>query len=245
MEKTKLDKFIAKYTFGGAVESVTWDANGTELYTKARTSDKNAGVEVTLLDASGFPKGSYSVYETKKLKSMLSIVGDDVTITPNVQNNVAKSLEFSSDGAKAVFVLADESVIPEAPVLSKLPPFDLTIELTDKMMNTFLRAKAALSESETFVIKSDGKDNTAQIVLGYSKKNTNRVTISAKTTGTPVVFDPLNFSAVYLKEIFLANKEVVGGTMAVSSRGLCVLTLNTAEYTASYYLVKIDDAEQV
>lgn len=245
MEKSKLDKFIAKYSFGGAVESVTWDADGTALYTKARTSDKNAGVEVKLLDATGFPKGSYSVYETKKMKSMLSIVGDDVTITPNVQNGVAKSLEFSSDGADAVFVLADASVIPEAPVLSKLPPFDLTIELTDKMMSTFLRAKAALPESDKFVVKSDGKNSTAQVVLGYSKKNTNRVTITANTTGTPVPFEPLNFSATYLKEIFLANKEVVGGTMAVSSRGLCVLTLNTPEYTTSYYLVKVDDADQI
>jgi hypothetical protein len=245
MEKIKLERFIGKYTLGGAVESVTWTSTGNKLSTKVQTKDKNAGGEITLLDSDGVPHGLFSVYETKKLKAMLSVVGDDITITANVQNSAPKSLEFSSDRTRAVFVLADPSIIPDAPVLTKMPPFDITIELDDKFMSTFLRAKAALSDSDTFVVKGGDASDAAHVILGYSGKNTNRVTITATATGTNFDIEPIKFSSLYLKEIFLANKEVIGGTMAVSSRGLCVITLNSTEYKSSYYLVKVNDTDDI
>ena len=106
-------------------------------------------------------------------------------------------------------------------------------------MNTFLKAKGALSDVETFTILSDG--SAAQIVLGYSDMNTNRITMDVETTKNAKV-NPINFSARYLKEIISANREAASGVLKVSAKGLAYVKFGVTEYNTDYYLVQIQTA---
>jgi len=149
MEKSKLEKFIAKYNLGGSCESV--------------------------LD-----EGEYGIFDTKQLSSMLSVLGEGIKITTKKNSGKVSAIHLTDDNAKVDYVLADSAVIPAAPDLKQLPSFDIEIKLDQKVMNTFLKAKGALSDVETFTILSDG--DSAQIVLGYSDMNTNRITMDVETT---------------------------------------------------------------
>ena len=73
---------------------------------------------------------------------------------------------------------------------------------------------------------SKGVENTADVVIGHSNLNTNRITVTAKTD-TAVKMEPINFSANYLREILNANKEINNGTLEVSSKGLSVVKFLT------------------
>ena len=236
MQKTKFEKFISKYNLGGSCESVVFKSNGTDLSVRAISDDKNVLGEVVFKNAS-FPEGDFGVYETKKLRSILSVLDENVEIKVNSANEKITGLNITDGETKATFVLADISVVPVVPELKKLPPMDFTITLDEKFVNTFIRAKGALNEVDTFTVISDGKDTTASVVIGHSNINTNRIAINA-TTDKTVELAPINFSAKYFKEILVANKDATNGTLEVSSKGLARATFEVDNISTTYYLVQ-------
>jgi hypothetical protein len=237
MEKSKLERFIGKYNLGGACESVTWKSDGDTLSVRSMSDDKNVLTEITA-ENMGFPEGEFCVYDTKRLRSMLNVLGDAITIEPNISNDKVTGLHVTDGGTKATVVLADASVIPTVPELKAVPPMNVVIQLDEKFINTFVRAKGALNEVETFTVISNGTDNTASVILGHSNNNTNRITITATTT-TKHKLDAISFSANYLREILTANKDAKNGTLELSSKGLSVVRFDVDGFTSKYYLVQI------
>lgn len=236
MEKSKLERFISKYNVGGACESVKLVSNGKQLSVRSISDDKNVLAEVVHSDM-GLLEGEFGVYETKKLRSLLNVLGDNLKVTANSSKDKVVGLTMTDGDTKSTFVLADDSVIPKVPDLKKLPPMDIEIALDEKFVNTFAKAKGALSEVDTFTVTSDG--TTASVVIGYSSLNTNRVTIKTNTT-TNAEIEPISFSANYLKEILLSNKEIKDGVLKVSSKGLAVAEFVGDGFTSKYYLVQVD-----
>lgn len=236
MEKSMLERFISKYNLGGSCESVVFKSNGTILSVRAISDDKNVLGEITL-ETTKFPEGEFAVYETKKLRSILSVLNESLTIKATTNNNKTTGLNITDGETKATFVLADASVIPAVPDLKKLPPMEFTISLDEKFVNTFIKAKGALSDVDSFAVMSTGEDKTATVVIGYSTLNTNRISINAHTDQVAKL-DAITFSANYLKEILVANKEAKNGKLEVSSKGLSRASFEVDGITSTYYLVQ-------
>lgn len=236
MEKSKLEKFITKYNLGGSCESVLIKSDGSTLSVRAISGDKNVLGEVSLENAN-FPEGEYGVYETKKLRSILGVLNENLTIKPNLSSGKVVGLNITDGSTKATFVLSDASVIPAVPDLKKTPPMDFTISLDEKFINTFVKAKSALNEVDTFAVMSTGEDNTASIVIGHSNINTNRITVTGNTD-VAAKMTPITFSANCLRDILNANKEITNGTLQVSSKGISVAKFIGNGFTSTYYLVQ-------
>lgn len=236
MEKTKFERFISKYNLGGACESVTFKSNGKTLSVRSISDDKNVLGEVEFQEAN-FPEGDFGVYETKKLRSILSVLEENLVITSVSNNDKITGLNLTDGDTKATFVLADTSVIPVVPELKKLPPVDFTITLDEKFVNTFIKAKSALNDVDTFAVMSDGKSSTATVIIGYSNLNTNRISIVA-TTDVAVEVAAISFSAKYFREILVANKEAKNGKLEISSKGLAKATFDVDNISTVYYLVQ-------
>lgn len=241
MEKTKFEKFISKYNLGGSCESVLYNVEGTTLTTRAISDDKNVLCEV-VAPSMGLKDGGYAVYETAKLRSLLGVLGETLSVDVKKSGDKAVGLTFDDTNTEVTFVLADQSVIPNVPDLKKLPPFDMTIEMNDQFVTTFIKAKGALSDVETFTVMSDGTSTTANVILGFSSLNTNRVKINATTTEA-VELKPISFSAKYLREILSANKDAKGGKLEISSKGLARTSFEVDGIKSTYYLVQIDTKE--
>jgi hypothetical protein len=241
MEKSKLEKFIGKYNLGGSCESVVLKVEGNSLSTRAISDDKNVLCEVTG-PSLGLAAGEYAVYETQKLKSLLGVVSENLSVTVKKSGEKVIGLQFADASTEATFVLADTSVIPAVPELKKLPSTDLTITMDEEFITTFVKAKGALPDVETFTVISSGDDTTAQIVLGYSSLNTNRVKINVATKESAAV-KATSFSAKYLREILVANKDAKTGELQISSKGIAKTTFVADNITSTYYLVQIDTKE--
>jgi len=241
MEKSKFERFVSKYNLGGSCESVLYNVQGQTLTTRAISDDKNVLCEV-VAPSMGFEDGEYPVYETAKLRSLLGVVGESLSVNTKKSGEKFVGLEFSDSNSDVTFVLADTSVIPNVPDLKKLPPFDLTIDMDEQFVTTFVKAKGALSDVETFAVMSEGTDETANVVLGFSSLNTNRVKLKAKTTEA-VELKPASFSAKYLREILVANKDAKGGKLEISSKGLARTSFEVDGIKSTYYLVQIDTKE--
>jgi len=235
MEKQQLNRFISKYNLAGLVESVKWESKDGSLTTSFISDDKSVLGSVTMKDFEG-DNADFGVYDTTKLSKMLSVLGNDVDFSILDIDGKSVSLKFKDKSTSVNYMLADLSVIPNVPDLKQLPDFNSEIKLDSNFISTFIRAKGALQDENNFTFTC--KDNKGSIVLGYSNINTNRINIDVDCTCDGDI-KPISFSATYLKEILVANKEATDATLKISSQGLAHISFTIDNYESNYYLVEI------
>jgi hypothetical protein len=241
MKKSILDRFISKYNLSGVANAVILKSDGKSLATTFISDDKSVVGEVSTSELH-MDQGAYAVYDTPQLRAMLAVLDEDITVKVNNTNGKNTSLSFSdASGVKTNFVLASEDNIPKAPASKKAMPNFEVVSMIDKVfIERFIKAKGALPDVETFTVLCDGK--SAQIVLGHSKMNTNRVTLPLPAS-TADKIDPINFHARYLKDILVANKEAERGKIEVSSQGIARVTFEITDFAVTYYLpvIQLED----
>lgn len=235
MEKQSLNRFVSKYNLAGLVESVKWESKDNILTTSFISDDKSVlgSVSMKEFDSSN---AVFGVYDTTKLNKMLSVLGNNIDFSINDVDGKPVSLKFKDGSISVNYMLADLSVIPNVPDLKQLPEFDVEIKLDSSFINKFIKAKGALSDENNFTFVC--KDGKSQIILGYSSINTNRINIDVDCNCNSDI-KPISFSATYLKEILVANKEATDATLKISSQGLSHIHFEIDNYTSDYYLVQI------
>ena len=238
MEKSKLLNFISKYHLGKLVQSVAWNANGG-LSTRFISDDKCVVGEIKLKSFSG-QEAKFGVYDTNLLTSLLGVLGNTIDFKLNAAEEKVFSLTLSDKSTTVNYMLADLAVIPPAPELKDLPPFELEMSITKDFIEKFIKAKSALSDIEKFTILKNGKTGKWQIVIGYANTNSNRISIDIDCICNQD-FEPISFSAKYFKEILSANKDLNGGSMKVSSQGLAKVEFDIDDFESRYFLVKLEN----
>ena len=231
MNKSKLERFIQKYSLGGAVEKAIWSFKNNKLSTAFVTFDKSLLGKVTV-DNFTFEDIKLGVYSTNQLQRLLNVVGDNIDISLTKANKSAVSLKISDAAATVNFTLADLAVIETPPKQIEWPAFDTVVDIDTKFIDTFIRGKSALPDANTFTFVNNGN---IKIVIGYSITNSNRVTIPINVRENFLI-DYLSFDANLFKEILLANRECKSASFKVSSKGLAHIVFNVDNYVAEYYL---------
>ena len=239
MQKSKLDRFIQKYNLGGNVNSVKWKSNSDTLTTTFVTPDKSLLGNVKV-DKFPFEESELGVYQTDQLKSLIGVLGDDVTLDVSRAGDKAYSLKVKNGPVSVDYVLSDLSVIADQPALKKVPDFGTQIKLDNSFINTFIKGKSALSDVDTFTVLN-GK-NGVEVVIGYSSTNTNRVNIPVETT-TNDITKPITFNANLFKEVLVANRECSSAILEVSTEGLAKVNFKIDDYDSTYYVVAMQDVD--
>ena len=230
MKKSSFEGFVARYNLGGEVESVKINSTDEGMSVKFISDDKTLLGTVESEDKE-FPNGEFGVYTTSQLKGLLGVLDSSI----NIEKGEA-SLVFSDNGTSVNYMLADLSVIPVVPELKALPNFGSTITLDEDFVGKFIKSKGALSDSDTFTFKCKG--DKGEVILGYSKINSNRISINVQCTCESDV-EPISFSAKYLKEILNANRNAKSSSLKISAQGLAHVSFEHDGYKSNYYLVEI------
>ena len=237
MNKQHLLRFIQKYSLGGVIESVAWNAEGNKLSVRFISDDKTMLGEV---DFDGFTSTPFNIgiYTTSLLKNLVGILDNDLTLKVDMAGDKATVLKLSSDETETSYQLADLGVIPSVPDLKAMPDFGISIDMASNMIDKFIKAKGALSDIDTFTVFTEGGD--LKMAIGYSTISTNRVTFTCEK-GYAGEVKPISFSAKYLKEILTANKEATAAKLKVSADGLAHVEFIIDEFVCKYYLVEIQN----
>jgi len=241
MQKSKLDKFIQKYNLGGNVNSVKWTSDGNSLKTSFVTPDKSL-LGTVKVDKFTFENAELGVYQTDQLKSLIGVLGDDVSLTLSRFGDKAVSLNVKNGSVSIDYVLSDLSVIADPPALKRLPEFGTQIKLDTKFINTFIKGKSALSDVDTFTVMNNNKTGEVDIVIGYASTNTNRVNIPVETI-TSNLTEAISFNANLFKEVLTANRECTSATLEVSNEGLARVNFKVDDFDSEYYVVSIQDVD--
>lgn len=243
MEKERLLDFVGRYHLGGEIEATVWETAEGALLTRFITGDKSMIGDVKMNNFVGFEDGvELGVLTTSQLVKMLSVLSDDVNLKLNKieHDDETKyvSIDLEDNSNDVTYMLSDLSVVQRSKGLKQIPNFNLSFDLTKDFVDTYIRAKGALSETKIFTILKD-KDATYKVVLGYSQVNTNRITMGIDGGGGDVD-RPISFNAEYFKNILTANKGAKLATLQVSDEGLAFIHIEDGDYVANYYLVEAE-----
>ena len=239
MQKSKLDKFISKYKLGGNVNSVKWKSNGDSISTTFVTPDKSLLGSVKV-DKFPFDEAEIGVYQTDQLKSLINVLGDDVSLDLTRFGDKAVSLKVKNGPVSVDYVLSDLSVISDPPQMKHVPEFGTKIKLDSNFISTFIKGKGALSGVDTFTVISS--DSGCEVVIGYSSTNTNRVNIPVETTSNDIT-EPITFNANLFKEVLVANRECTSAVLEVSTEGLARVNFKVDDYDSTYFIVAMQDID--
>lgn len=244
MKKSLLETFIKKYSLNGTVESVKWNVTPTTktLSTNAITEERNVLIDVKYSNFDAITESAeIGIYETSKLSRMMSVLSDEINIVPNKKDEKITSLSFSDSNTDVQFITADLTVIPASPNLKSSPTINAEIVLNDVFISKFIKAKNALQEVDTFTLLMN-KGKKLELVLGYSKLNSNRITIAVETVGEKKeVSKNISFNAKYFKEILTANSDADQSILQVSNAGLSTIHFknDATGFSSSYYMVEV------
>ena len=239
MQKSKLDKFIQKYNLGGNVNSVKWKSSGDSISTSFVTPDKSLLGNVKV-DKFQFEDAELGVYQTDQLKSLINVLGDDVSLNLTRFGDKAVSLKVKNGPVSVDYVLSDLSVISDPPQMKHVTQFGTKIKLDKKFIDTFVKGKGALSGVDTFSIVKSG--DGCEVVIGYSSTNTNRVNIPVESSSCDID-TPITFNANLFKEVLVANRECSSAVLEVSTEGLAKVNFKIDDFDSTYYVVAMQDVD--
>jgi len=238
MNKTKLERFILKYSLGGTVDSVKWVFKDDKLYTSFMTPDK-ALLGKVLVKNVQFQDTVLGVYSTNLLSRLLSVVDGNLDMKLLTIDEKPIALKITSGYSEVSYALADLSVFPTPPDLKSLPEFETEIDVDGNFINTFIRGKSALSDVDTFTVIYNG---STKIVIGHSKTNSHTVTIPVKSNET-FLSENQTFNANFFKEILAANRECQSAKLRISDKGLAHIVFDSGDYFSEYYLTALQDTD--
>jgi len=239
MQKSKLDRFISKYNLGGNVNSVKWKSSGDSLSTSFVTPDKSLLGNVKV-DKFPFEDAELGVYQTDQLKSLINVLGEDVSLNLMKVDNKAVSLNVKNGSVSIDYVLSDLSVIADPPALKRLPEFGTKIKIDSSFINSFIKGKSALNDIDSFAIVNS--KNGCEVIIGYASTNTNRVNIPVESE-TCDITNPITFNANLFKEMLVANKECTSAILEVSTEGLARINFKVDDYDSEYFVVAMQDVD--
>lgn len=236
MEKQNLIQFIKKYNLGGLVESVSCRImKDKTLKTEFMLSDNTLKGEIILKDFRSKPDNAdlFSIYNTEKLLKLLTILDDDIAVLFNETNKKIVGLKITDSKINIKYMLAENSIIPKVRELTNIPEFELKFQLSDYVIDKFLKSVSALSEAETFFIESNGIDILNLIITD----DNNKINIILDNIDYRDKKTFPRFKINKFKEILLNNKECDNRLIEISSKGIMKLFFENNIHLSEYYMV--------
>jgi hypothetical protein len=249
MNKTILLDFIKKYSLNCCIDSAWWaiDSATKTLTASGISPDHQILFEVKLLNFSDLPDAKFGIYNASRLKQMLSVLSDELTLALNFEgtNKKLKSILATDAEVEARIPTADLIVIEEKPALKATPTYNAQILLDAEMIDRFIKAKNALSSSgvNIFTVMLNKKDKL-QIVIGHSSTNSSKITLNVNTApGKDRVAAPIHFNSDYLKDILTCNVEFEQAVLNIGDKGLAHISFVNDRYSSEYHLVSVKNLE--
>ena len=203
------------------------------------TPDKSLLGNVAV-DKFQFEDAELGVYQTDQLKSLINVLGDDVSLDLTKFGDKAVSLKVKNGPVSVDYVLSDLSVISDPPQMKRLPEFGTKIKLDSNFISTFIKGKGALSDVDTFSVVKNGSG--CDVVIGYSTTNTNRVNIPVNFSSCDID-TPITFNANLFKEVLVSNRECTSAILEVSTEGLAKVNFKIDDFDSTYYIVALQDVD--
>lgn len=243
IQKQYFTSAISKYYLNGVNEAVIWEVKDNILNVKFTSPSKEMLGNVTLLD---FPleDSKVGISNTTQLNKLINITNGQLDLSYTKHKTTPYKLIISDNSFTVNYSLADLMIIPKSGDIIGDINFNIKALLDNESINLIVKAKTAVAESETVVIKPSRNEDGEYILemeFGGNVEHANKVSFflsDVKTTNIPEDFK-VQYNSDMIREIMSANKDMFFGAMSISLDGIMKLEFNTEGKTliSTYYLV--------
>lgn len=242
IEKNNLQNLISKYHLNSLIEAVKWEIKDNIVCIKFNAPSKEMIGKVEYLE---FPMedSTIAISNTTQLNKLIGITNGYLELEYQKQNKFITKLIISDKQFTLNYALADTMIIPKAGEVKDIDEWDMVAPLDNESINAIVKAKSALAESETVVIKpSISPDNQFQIEMqfGGNIEHANKVSFYIPNAITSKNI-PSDFKEHYnsniIREIMYANKEMPSGNISINLDGIMKLEFQNKNLKSTYYLV--------
>jgi len=239
IDKLDLVSIISKYHLGGMVKAVRWNVKNNHLGIGFNSPSMEM---IGNLEYKDFPleDATIAISDTTQLSKLVGITNGYLNLEFVKQNKLPIQLIIADNQYTLNYALADLMLFAEAGQLEQEPEYDVIAELDNESITAIVKAKQALVDTNTVVLRSspndDGEDRLEMCFAGniaFSNKVSfylNEVEMKNQDLNE-------NYDSNMIKEIMYANKDMPQGRMSVSAEGLMKLEFEDEKIKSTYYTV--------
>jgi hypothetical protein len=251
INKFELQAVINKYYIGGLIEAVKWEIKDKQLSIKFTAPTKEMLGEVTHTKFN-LEDSSIGISNTSQLIKLINITNGDVILQFLKSNRVFTKLIVSDNQFTANYTLADTLTINKSGTFNGSQDFHLEMSLDKEIITALIKAKSALDDSSTVMLKSNiSLDNEFQLELifggdiEYSNKvsyyipNITQKNVPKEFMGSFSEYK-IGFNSDLLKDILSVNKDADESKLYINLDGLMKLEFITENIKSTYYIVQKD-----
>lgn len=244
INKLELQSVINKYYLNGLIEGVKWDIKDNKLNIKFTAPTREMIGEIAYSNFE-LEDSSVGISNTTQLLKLINITSGDMLLSYVKNNKIFSKLIISDQQFTVNYSLADILTVPKTGAYNGSQEFDIEADLDKEIISALIKAKSALAESVTVVVKPftsiDG-DAQLEFTFGGDVEYANKVSYylsNIKQNSKPKEFELL-FNSDLLKEILSCNKDAASSKIYINLEGLIKLEFTEKNTTSTYYIVKKD-----
>jgi hypothetical protein len=241
INKGELLSIINKYYLNAMVEATRWNIENNTVTIRFNSPSKEMIGEVK---ATGFPieDSNIAVSNTTQLIKLISITNNFLELNYQKTNKFISKLIISDNQFTLNYALADIMLIPKVGEVNDIDEWDIIAPLDNEAIGAIVKAKSALNESETVVIKPYlNPENEFQIEMEFGGNVEYANKVSFYIPNAVKNNEVNNFKEYYnsniIKEIMYCNKDMSRGNISIKLDGIMKLEFENEKIKSTYYLV--------
>ena len=234
INKKVISDIVSKYSLGNNIEKVKWVITDDKFTINFINDSKNLVGYVEYRKDIGLKPGDYGIFNTSQLIKCLNILDGDILV-----DATTSKLNMADTNYDIKFNLADPAVIPNVPDINESDDWSVSFEVSDEFITRFVKSKDALSELDTFTVKTREGFTGEELVFTVRTNITNTIEFTVENATINESFDEVPFDSNLLKEILKANRTYHSGEIRINKKGLLDAHLHHGDgLFTGYYLVR-------
>lgn len=253
MTKAKLESMIKKYYLSNLIETSIWKIFKDQKQIRMAACTPNY-VLTSVIELKNFEEidtTEFAINDTTKLLKMLNALDENIKLEVKQDNGKVFNILINSSNIEMEYVTADINVLRANQTVKTVsknnePPFDVEIIVDNDFIETYIASTSALSDSEHVVFQMN-KNNKVEMIFGFiqganKSLNTSKIKYVPKTTPQKdVLTTTLGFSAEYIKNILLANKDANETILKLScSKPMAKVEFVSDDISAVYHITGLN-----
>ena len=234
ISKKVISDIVSKYSLGNNIEKVKWVVTDDKFTINFINDSKNLVGYVEYRKDIGLKKGDYGIFNTSQLIKCLNILDGDILV-----DATTSKLNLADTNYDIKFNLAAPAVIPNVPSIDDSDEWSISFNISDEFITRFVKSKDALSELDTFTVKTREGFTGEELVFTVGTNITNTIEFTVENATINESFDEVPFDSNLLKEILKANRTYHSGEIRINKKGLLDAHLHHGDgLFTGYYLVR-------
>ena len=234
ISKKVISDIVSKYSLGNSIEKVKWVITDDKFSINFINDSKNLVGYVEYRKDIGLKPGDYGIFNTSQLIKCLNILDGDILV-----DATTSKLNMADTNYDIKFNLADPAVIPNVPSIEDNDNWSVSFNISDEFITRFVKSKDALSELDTFTVKTREGFTGEELVFTVGTNITNTIEFTVENATINESFDEVPFDSNLLKEILKANRTYHSGEIRINKKGLLDAHLHHGDdLFTGYYLVR-------